>query len=70
MLRKIKAELNSFLDDVLENLLLFEGHLTSPFPRPPVFISNQMEDPMDHQKDDHSHIIETESIRLTLSGLH
>jgi hypothetical protein len=61
---------SSGLDHLLEEFLLFEGHLSSPFFRPLMLIANQVEHPMDHQEDDHFHIVKTEPIRLALGRLH
>ncbi len=63
----------NFLDRSLEKFLLSEGHLTGFLFCPFVFIADQMENSVDHQQDDHSHFIETESLGLTpgrLDGYH
>lgn len=37
-----------FFDNLLEEFFLFEGHFASPLPCPLVFMSDQMENTMDH----------------------
>ncbi len=52
--------------DLLEEFTLFEGHLPGAFFRPLMLIANQVKHAMDHQKDHHFHIVETETVRLAL----
>jgi len=49
-----------------EEFFLFEGHLPGAFFRPLMLIANQVKHAMDHQKDHHFHIVETETARLAL----
>ena len=69
MPRWIKAKLNSFLDDTVEQLLLPDGHLPRSLFRSYVFISHEMENPMDHQEGDHFHFVQTKSFHLAPSCL-
>ncbi len=54
-------------NDVKEFFLL-EGHLPGPFFRPLMFVSNQVKHAMDHQQDNHFHLVKTETVRLALGG--
>jgi hypothetical protein len=47
--------------NTVEKLLLFNGHLLRSLSRPFMFISDEMENPVDHQKGDHFHFIQTKS---------
>ncbi len=61
------------MDRSLEEFLLSGGHLAGSLFRSLVLIADQMENTMDHQQDDHSHFIETESVGLApgrLNGYH
>ena len=55
-----------FLENFLEELLLFEGHLSGFLLRSFVIVSEEVKDAVDHQKGDHAHLVETELIRLAL----
>ena len=55
-----------FLEDFLEELLLFVGHLSGLLLRSFVIVSEEVKDAVDHQKCDHAHLVETELIRLAL----
>ena len=52
------------LDSKMKELFLFEGHLTSSFLRPLMLIAEKMKNTMDHQEDDHLHLVQTESFLL------
>jgi len=53
----------------LEKFSLSGGHLPSALFCPFVLIPDQVKNAMDHQQDDHPHVVETESIRLALGRL-
>jgi hypothetical protein len=53
----------------VEQLFLFEGHLPGPLFSPLMLVANQVENAMDHQKDNHFHVIEAETVRLALGRL-
>jgi len=55
-----------FLENFLEELLLFEGHLSGFLLRSFVIVSDEVKDAVDHQKCDHAHLVEAEQIRLAL----
>jgi len=59
----------SYLGHLVEELSLPGGHLPGSLFASLVLIADQMENAMDHQQDDHSHFIETESIGLALGRL-
>lgn len=48
---------SDLLGDVAEELFLFEGHLPSPLFGPLMLVAYQVQDAMDHQKDNHFHLI-------------
>ncbi len=50
----------------MKEFLLLEGHLPGAFSRPLMLIANQVKHSMNHQKDNHFHIVETETVRLAL----
>ena len=55
-----------FLENFLEELFLFEGHLSGFLLRSFVIVSDEVKDAVDHQKCDHAHLVEAELIRLAL----
>ena len=59
----------SDLGYLVVELSLPGSHLPGSLFRSLVLIADQMENAMDHQQDDHSHFIETESIGLALGCL-
>jgi len=55
-----------FLEDFLEELLLFEGHLSGFLLRSLVIVSDEVKDAVDHQKGHHAHFVEAKLTGLAL----
>jgi len=54
----------------MEEFLLFKGHLLGPLPWTLMFISDQVKNAVDHQKGDHTLLVQVEPIGLAFGCVH
>ncbi len=53
-----------FLDDPAKQLLLLLGHFVRSLPLPFMVVTHQMKNTVDHEKDDHLYLLQSEAIGL------
>ena len=61
----MKTSRLDFLSNAVEELFLFDSHLSGFLLCPFMFITEEMKNTMDHQENDHSHLVQTKLFHLT-----